>query len=255
MSAVLEASDVSVRFGGVQALDRVSLAVQPSTIVGLIGPNGAGKTTLFGVLSGLLRPGSGDVLMDGADVTASSPQARARRGLARTFQRLELFGELTVRDHLVVAHRARHRRLRLAADLLGLGRRPDPHEREEVDAILDLLGLGHVAGVEAHALPLGLGRLVEVARALASQPRVLLLDEPSSGLDTEESRALADALTRLRSERELALVLVEHHVDMVLRLSDRVTVLDFGKVIAEGTPAEVRGDAAVRSAYLGSEVP
>jgi ABC-type branched-subunit amino acid transport system ATPase component len=250
--AILEADAVSVSFGGIRALDRVSLRVPPQSIVGLIGPNGAGKTTLFGVLSGLLRPSSGAVRIDSNDVTRASPQARAHRGLARTFQRLELFDDLTVREHLVVAHRARRRRAHLLADLLGLGRRPDRGEQEEVDAVLDLLGLAEMANVPARALPLGTGRLVEVGRALAARPRVLLLDEPSSGLDTSESAALAVALGRLRDERDLALVLVEHHVEMVLSLADRVTVLDFGRVIAEGTPAGVRGDARVRDAYLGT---
>jgi ABC-type branched-subunit amino acid transport system ATPase component len=257
-SPLLEATDVTVRFGGLVALDRVALTVPPATIVGLIGPNGAGKSTFFGVLSGLVRPRGGTVRIDGTDVTRASPQARARLGVARTFQRLELFGELTVREHLVVAYRAQRRRTlfdlarTLPLDLLGLGNRPAPGEDETVDRVLELLGLAPVAAVSASAIGLGTGRLVEVARALAAQPRVLLLDEPSSGLDAHETDALAEVLARLRDEEGLALVLVEHNVAMVLGLADDVTVLDFGEVIARGPAADIRADAAVQAAYLGT---
>jgi ABC-type branched-subunit amino acid transport system ATPase component len=249
---VLEVRDVTVTFGGLRALSGVSLSVPPKGVVGLIGPNGAGKTTLFGVVSGLVRPRSGRVLLDGVDVTRASAQARARRGLARTFQRLELFGDLSVREHLVVAYRTRARRARLALDLVGLGRRPFPGEREEVAALLALLDLEEVADVPARSLPLGTGRLVEVARAVAARPRVLLLDEPSSGLDAEETARLTDVLVKLRAERGIALLVVEHNVEMVLGLAERVTVLDFGEVIAEGTPAEIRANPAVQAAYLGT---
>ena len=255
---LLEATDVTVRFGGLVALSRVGLTLPPATIVGLIGPNGAGKSTFFGVLSGLIRPRGGTVRIDGNDVTRASPQARARLGVARTFQRLELFGELTVREHLVVAYRAKRRRTlfdlarTLPLDLLGLGNRPAPGEDETVDRVLELLGLTPVASVSASAIGLGTGRLVEVARALAAQPRVLLLDEPSSGLDAQETDELAAVLGRLRDEEGLALVLVEHNVAMVLGLADDVTVLDFGEVIARGPAADIRADAAVQAAYLGT---
>jgi ABC-type branched-subunit amino acid transport system ATPase component len=250
--ALLEARDVTVTFGGLVALDDVSLAVDAGRIVGLMGPNGAGKTTLFGVLSGLLRPRTGRVLMSGDDVTSWPPQRRARQGLARTFQRLELFHELTVRQHVVLAHRVRHRRPNLLADLVGLGSRPGPGEDEAVDSTLALLGLQRYAGTSTRALPLGTGRLVEVARAIAAGPTVLLLDEPSSGLDAAETSQLSDVLRRLRDERGIALVLVEHNVEFVLGLADDVTVLDFGIVISRGTPAEVRADPKVQAAYLGT---
>jgi ABC-type branched-subunit amino acid transport system ATPase component len=252
VTALLAVADVSVRFGGVQALRSVSLEVAAGRITGLIGPNGAGKSTLFDVVSGLRAPATGRVLIDGRDVTGVSPQARARLGMARTFQRLELFGELTVRQHLVVAHRVRHRRAQLALDLLGLGNRPRPGEDDAVDGVLDLLGLGPIAGAPARALPIGTGRLVEVARAVAAEPRVILLDEPSSGLDGAETDRLAAVLGRLRAERAVALLLVEHNVDLVLSLADRVTVLDFGAVIADGTPDDIRADQAVQRAYLGA---
>ncbi len=252
VAPVLEGRGVTVTFGGLVALENVSIAVPAAGIVGLIGPNGAGKTTLFSVLSGLLRPRSGQVSIDGVDVTATSPQARARRGLARTFQRLELFGELTVREHLVVARRVRRHRGRFWADVLGLGRRAPEGEQEAVDRLLAALGLEAVADRPASSLPLGTGRLVEVARAVASEPRVLLLDEPSSGLDVHETAQLARMLVQLRADHGVALLLVEHNVELVLELADRVTVLDFGKVIAEDAPGGIRSSKAVQSAYLGT---
>ncbi len=251
--AVLEAHNVTVRFGGLTALADVSLAVPPKSIVGLVGPNGAGKTTLFGVLSGILSPTAGSVTLHGRDVTQASPEGRARAGLARTFQRTELFADLTVREHLVLAYRARHARPKLWADLLG--RRTGDHAAEDarVDQLLGVLGLKPVAERPARALPLGTGRLVEVGRALATDPSVILLDEPSSGLDVHETEQLAGTLRRARAEQGVALVLVEHDLDLVLGLSDVVSVLDFGILIAAGTPAEVRADPRVRAAYIGEE--
>ena len=254
---LLAATDISVRFGGVVALDQVSLAVPPASTVGLVGPNGAGKTTLFGVLSGLIRPRSGTVTMNGVDVTNHSPQSRARRGLARTFQRMELFTELTVREHLVVARRVKDRRERLlgmARDISGFGERPGAGEDDAVDELIALLGLTELADRPALADPLGTGRLVEVARALASEPTVMLLDEPSSGLDVHETEQLGDALHRVRDDRGTAFVLVEHNVEFVLALSDRITVLDFGKVLTEGTPEEIRTSPEVQAAYFGTPV-
>jgi ABC-type branched-subunit amino acid transport system ATPase component len=254
---LLAADDVTVRFGGVVALDGVSLSVPAGATIGLVGPNGAGKTTLFGVLSGLLRPRSGRVFMSGEDVTGRSPQTRARKGLARTFQRMELFTELTVRDHLVVARRVgegRERLLGILRDFSGFGERPGPGEDDAVDAILELLGLTDLADRPALAVPLGTGRLLEVGRALAAEPTVMLLDEPSSGLDIHETEQLGDALRRVRSDRGTAFVLVEHNVDFVLGLADRVTVLDFGKLLIEGSPDEIRTSPEVQAAYFGTHV-
>ena len=254
---VLAAENITMRFGGVVALDGVSLSVPPGSTVGLVGPNGAGKTTLFGVLSGLLRPRGGRVLMSGDDITGRSPQARARRGLSRTFQRMELFTELTVREHLVVARRVNEGRQRFTGffrDMIGLGERPGPGEAESVAQILSLLGLEAVADRPAVSVPLGTGRLVEVARALASEPSVMLLDEPSSGLDVHETEQLGEALRRIRQDRGTAFVLVEHNVEFVLDLSDRVTVLDFGKLLTEGTPDEVRDSPEVQAAYFGAPI-
>ena len=250
---VIEARGVTVRFGGVVALSDVSLAVAPRSIVGLVGPNGAGKTTLFGVLSGILTPTAGTVHLRGRDVSNQSALVRARDGLARTFQRTELFADLTVREHLVLGHRARHGRPRLVADLLGRPTGDPVRERERVGELLEVLGLSALAERPARSLPLGTGRLVEVGRALATDPSVILLDEPSSGLDVHETDQLADTLRRARDERDVALVLVEHDLDLVLGMSDTVSVLDFGIMIATGTPAAIRADERVRAAYIGDE--
>ena len=248
---VLEGRGVSMRFAGLLALDGVHLAVPAAGLVGLVGPNGAGKTTLFGVLSGLLRPTAGEVLIDGSPVTDLSVERRARLGLARTFQHLELFVELTPREHLGLAYRARHRRARLWTDLLAPARR-DAAEDELIDLLLDVFGLGPVADRPAGSLPAGTGRLLEVARALATRPRVVLLDEPSSGLDARETDEFASALRWARDRLGVAFVLVEHNIGLVLDLCERVTVLDFGRQLAEGTPEQVRADPLVRSAYLGT---
>jgi ABC-type branched-subunit amino acid transport system ATPase component len=252
-SPLLDAQGITVQFGGVVALDAVDFSANAGAITGLVGPNGAGKTTLFGVLSGLLRPKSGRVSLDEADITGMSPQRRTRLGVARTFQRLELFGEMTVREHVVVAHRVRQRRDRsLVRDLLGLGSRPSPGEDEAVDATLALLGLEAVAEQPVVLLPLGTGRIVEVARALATEPRIVLLDEPTSGLDVHETTQVAEALGRARDERGVAFVVVEHDVELVLEICEAITVLDFGRVIARGAPGDIRSSSEVQAAYLGS---
>ncbi len=250
---LLTAEGVTVRFGGVVALDGIGLTVAAASIVGLVGPNGAGKTTLFGVLSGLVRPRAGRVTLHGVDVTRASPARRARLGLARTFQRLELFTELNVRDHLVLARRVRERRDQaLFRDLVGLGRRPSPGEADAVDELLELLGLSAVASRPVTRVPLGTGRIVELARALATEPQVVLLDEPTSGLDVHETEQVAAALRTIRAERGVACVLVEHDVELVLDLCDDVTVLDFGRVIARGAPPAIRASREVQAAYLGT---
>jgi ABC-type branched-subunit amino acid transport system ATPase component len=256
-SPVLSATGITVRFGGLTALSEVGLEVPPSTIVGLVGPNGAGKSTLFAVLSGLLRPAAGRVFLHGDDVTTASPQRRARMGLARSFQQPELFLGLTVREHVVLAHRVRFSRQRLWRDMV------DPRsllpaskeENERVDGLLELLDLTQVTRSSVGGLPLGTSRLVEIARALATRPDVVLLDEPLSGLDMRESENLATVFQRVvaADDHRVSLLMVEHDVATVMSLSSTIFVLDFGELIASGTPADIRANAAVRTAYLGDE--
>jgi ABC-type branched-subunit amino acid transport system ATPase component len=255
----LVAKDVSVHFGGLSALSNVSLEVERGTILGLVGPNGAGKSTLLAVLSGLRRPDAGRVWLQGEDVTNVSVRARATRGLARTFQQPELFMGLTVCEHLVVAHRARVSPRRLWLDMIDPRSllRPSQAENDRVDGLLELLKLTRVAKAPVAALPLGVVRLVEVGRALASEPHVLLLDEPLSGLDVNGSENLIAIFRQIveQSESRLSVVIVEHDVAAVLALSKSVMVLDFGQCIATGSPEEIRNDPAVRAAYLGDNEP
>lgn len=229
--------DITVRFGGVTALDGVHLGARSGAVTGLIGPNGAGKTTLWNVITGLQPPQSGRVVLGGEDLSGLKTHARARRGIARTFQRLEVFGSLSVRDNLLVA--AESQRV--------------PDARRVVDEVLDRVGIAHLARSRSAELPTGTARLVELGRALASRPSVLLLDEPSSGLDEDETDRFGDLLIELAADG-MAVLLVEHDVELVMRVCSLVHVLDFGKIIAVGTPAEVRADPEVQAAYLGAEV-
>jgi ABC-type branched-subunit amino acid transport system ATPase component len=251
----LSCTGVTVRYGGLLAVDSATISVPPRELVGLVGPNGAGKSTLFGVLSGLVRPSHGDVQLDGNDVTHASPQLRAERGLARTFQHPEIFGGLTVRQHLVLAHRTRTAKRRIWSDLFTLGslRRVDPEEKAVVDDLIDSLGLAPIANRLAVGLPLGVSRLVELGRALATSPTVLLLDEPSSGLDSTETAEFESTLRRIAGDHGVSVLIVEHDVELVMRLCRTIYVLDFGVVIAGGTPEEIRSDPQVRAAYLGEE--
>ncbi|MFI6333907.1 ABC transporter ATP-binding protein [Streptomyces sp. NPDC050535] len=252
--AVLEAVGIGVRFGGVRALDGVSLAVRPGEVCGLIGPNGAGKTTLFDALSGIRRPDEGRVLLDGEDITRRSPVWRARHGLRRTFQRQQLFGQLTVADNLVVAQEWRGGGGGLVADLLAAPTRRgyEKARRERAAAVLRDCGLDEVGEEYAGTLPVGRARMVELARAVAEPPRVLLLDEPASGMTDDEIVQLSSVVRHLSAEEHCAVLLVEHNVAFVMELSTRVVVLDLGRILAEGTPAEVHADPRVRQAYLGS---
>jgi ABC-type branched-subunit amino acid transport system ATPase component len=255
--AVLSARGISVAFKGVRALDNVDLIVPPGSVLGLLGPNGAGKSTLLAVLSGLLRPNAGAVIFGGVDITAQPAHLRARHGLARTFQHPELFNDLTVREHLVLADRLHKSPQRTWTDLVTLRalRERRTTEDGELAKVAEMLGIEELLDKPVTSLPLGSTRLVEVARALATHPTVLLLDEPSSGLDARESRHLSRALTRAVDTSDVSLVLVEHDVDMVLSMSTLVQVLDFGRTIAVGQPDTVRNDPAVRAAYIGDLTP
>ena len=237
---MLEVVGATVRFGGLVAVDQVSLTAQAGEVTGLIGPNGAGKTTLFNVITGLQPPTGGLVLVDAEDVTRLPAPDRARRGVARTFQRLEVFGSMTVLDNVLTA-----------AELRRTWTKDDEDPRELARSCLRRTGVLAHADAMADAVPTGIARLVELARALALRPRLLLLDEPSSGLSPHETEAFAALLTELAAEGT-AVLLVEHDVDLVMSSCSTVHVLDFGKLLAVGSPAEVQADPLVQQAYLGA---
>ncbi len=251
MTALLEARGISKNFAGIQALSRVDTIVAGNERVGLIGPNGAGKTTFLNCLLGVLTPDAGSVRFDGRDLSGTPVNRRARAGIGRTFQRIELFEETTVLEHLLIAERIRNGSGALWKDLLGLGR-PQADEVERCEEVLDLLGLLPLAHEPIESLSLGQGRLVEVGRALMTEPKLLLLDEPSSGLDREETSTLSNTLRAIQDARGFAILLVEHDIELVADFTTRTYVLDFGTLIASGPTAEVLASPAVRTTYLGS---
>jgi branched-chain amino acid transport system ATP-binding protein len=240
VSSLLNVRNVTVRFGGNVALDNVGIDAAAGQITGLIGPNGAGKTTLFNVITGLQVPQRGSVHLGEVNLTRLAPYRRARAGMARTFQRLELFSLLTVRENVELA-------LSLQKGALS------PFARiAKAEELLELVGLGELADVRSDELPTGQARLVELARALATQPRVLLLDEPASGQDENETEAFGALLGRIAADG-VAVVLVEHDVQLVMRTCSTIHVLDFGSIIAKGTPTEIQHNDEVLEAYLGTQ--
>ena len=250
---ILEAVGLVKRFGGVSALEGYDLALEADDLLGLIGPNGAGKTTAFNLLSGVLPPTAGTILIDGQDVTRVPTHRRARLGIARTFQNVRLFEDLSVLENVMAGA---HHRLGagLGSALLGL---PDASRREdriadEARAALDAVGLAETAAERAGDLPYGRQRMVEIARALATAPRILLLDEPAAGMNPHETDALVDIIRRLHADRQLAIVVVEHDMRLVARLCHRVQAINKGELLAAGRPDEVLHDPAVVEAYLGS---
>jgi branched-chain amino acid transport system ATP-binding protein len=272
-SAALTVSEVAVRFGGVSALNDVTLTVEPGTVTGLIGPNGAGKTTLFNVISGLQVPDRGSVHLFDVDVTTMKPHRRARLGLARTFQRLEIFGTLSASENVQVGLESsvkwwEWQRLRRALP----GQRRGATDAEpptganpaagtddlltatRCDRLLEGVGLAGLGDEQSATMSTGLARMVELARALAIGPNLLLLDEPGSGLDESESKALGDLLAKLAADG-MAVLLVEHDMELVMRICDHIYVLDFGDIIASGSPDAIRTDAMVQAAYLGEVSP
>ncbi len=250
MTPVLETTGITKSFAGIVALDEVSIDVHPDERVGLIGPNGAGKTTFFNCVLGVLTPDRGQVRLGGSDLGRLSVHARARQGIGRSFQRIELFPDSSVREHLLIAERTRRGDGRLWRDLLGLGR-AKPDELDACDEVLALLGLAELADEPIEHLSLGQGRLVEVGRALMTQPKLLLLDEPSSGLDRQETTHLATTLRAVQAEQGFAILLVEHDVELVASFTQRTYVLDFGTLIAQGATGDVLDSDVVRRAYLG----
>jgi branched-chain amino acid transport system ATP-binding protein len=239
--AVLQVAGVAVRFGGVNALTDVSLTGQHGEITGLIGPNGAGKTTLFNVITGLQEPTHGHVYIDGREVSSLSPHKRARLGMARTFQRLEVFGSLTAYENVLAA-----------AEFHRSWSDDDSPPRGVAREVIKRVGLGSVAHARVDALPTGLARLVELGRALATRPKLLLLDEVGSGLNHDETEALGELLVSLARDG-ISVLLVEHDMELVMAVCDLIHVLDFGRIICTGTPAQVQRDPHVQAAYLGAD--
>jgi branched-chain amino acid transport system ATP-binding protein len=251
---LLEAREITVRFGGVTALSNVSVPFASNEICGLIGPNGAGKTTLFDTISGIRPPTSGRIVYNGIDITRRSVTWRARQGIRRTFQRQQTFGWLSVEDNVIAAMEWRGGGGGLLADLVRSPTRQslEHQRRKRVDEVLELCGIADIAKAPTASLPLGKARLAEMARAIADHPRVLLLDEPTSGLEEAEVESFGASLHAVREEEHCAVVLVEHDVGFVMRMSDRVVALDLGVVLADGTPEKVRNDQAVVEAYFGA---
>lgn len=254
MDSLLKVSDVSVRFGGVQALSGADLAVESGTVVSVIGPNGAGKTTLLGVISGAVRPMSGAVRLEGLDLSGLAAHDRARAGVVRTFQNLEIFTNMTVLEnvmtgaHILGDYGLWHSLLRTPRFA-----RRERRVREWSLEKLAFVGLADEWDTPAGDLPYGRQRLLEMARALASRPKVLLLDEPAAGMNTRETAGLAELVQRVKAELKVSVVLVEHDMDLVMEISDRVMVLNFGQVLAEGPPDRIQADPAVVAAYLGED--
>ena len=252
---VLRVEDVQLKFGQVTAIDGVSFDVLPDELFAVIGPNGAGKTSIFNVISGVYRPQKGRLTLDGKRLDGARPAAIARRGVARTFQNIELFANLTVIDNLMLG---RHQHIRYgtlsALAWLGKARKQELIHRRAVEEIVDFLGLAAWRAMPVGLLPYGVQKRVELGRALAMEPRLLLLDEPVAGMNLEETEDMARFISDIRGELGVSMIMVEHDMGLVMDLADRVMVLDFGVPVTTGTPAEVQRDPRVVAAYLGGDL-
>lgn len=252
VSYALQAKGITIAFGGLVAVDSVSFDIPENAVVSLIGPNGAGKTTFFNILTGLYSPTTGSVVLDGRDVTGLPPHKVASLGLARTFQNIRLFNLMTAEENVMVAMHS-HLRSGVLGTIFRTPRQraEERAARERADELLDFVGISHVAGDYARNLSYGDQRRLEVARALALRPKVLLLDEPTAGMNPQESARFVEFVYKVRDEQGLSILLIEHDMSVVMKVSQRVTVLDRGKKIAEGSPDEIKSDPRVVEAYLG----